>query len=197
MQDDLDWNFNRTPFTDEEVHAICKSINVNKSSALINIKTMVLKDAFFSKLEELKWLFNCSMQHSTFPDSWKLSSIVPLPKVCNPKMASELRPVALTPLPGKLMERLMSSRLQLWLDNNKILANCQHGFRKMRTTVTPVCAFLDIIYTYINNKKNPTVIFLDLKKAFDTVSHSKLLFKMKKMGLDDLTIQWFRSYLGK
>ena len=137
------------------------------------------------------------MQHSTFPDSWKLSSIVPLPKVCNPKMASELRPVALTPLPGKLMERLMCSRLQLWLDNNKILANCQHGFRKMRSTVTPVCAFLDIICTYINNNKNPTVIFLDLKKTFDTVSHSKLLFKMKKMGLDDLTIQWFRSYLGK
>ena len=191
----IEWNFNRTPFTEEEVHIVCKSIDVNKSSALTNIKTMVLKDAFLSRILELVWLFNCSMQYSIFPDSWKLSSIVPLPKVSNPKLASELRPVALTPLPGKIMEKLMCSRLQLWLDNNKLLTNCQHGFRKGRSTVTAVCAFLNIIYTFINENKNPIVIFLDLKKAFDTVSHSKLLLKMEKMGLDNISVQWFRSYL--
>ena len=93
---EIEWNFNRAPFTEEEVHTVCKAIDVNKSSALTNIKTMVLKDAFLSKLPELRWLFNCSLQYSIFPDNWKLSSIVPLPKVNNPKLASELRPVALT-----------------------------------------------------------------------------------------------------
>ena len=132
-------------------------------------------------------------------DSWKLSSVVPLPlpKVTNPKIASDLRPVALTPLPGKLMEKLMRARLQLSLDANKILVDNQHGFRKERSTITAVCKFLDIIYTSLNKFKNPTVIFLDLKKAFDTIAHSKLLGKIKALGLDETTLQWFNSYLRK
>ena len=157
---------------------------------------MILKDVFQSKLAEITWLFNCSLQTSIFSSSWKLSSIVSLPKVNNPTSASELRPVALTPLPGKILEKLMCARLQNWLDYNKLLSNSQHGFRKERSTITAICAFLYIIYTYINQNKNPTVIYLDLKKAFDTVSHSKHLVKMQKMGLDDVTIQWFKSYLS-
>ena len=117
-------------------------------------------------------------------------------KVANPKLASELRPVALTPLPGKLMEKLMCLRLQSWLDRNKLLSKCQHGFRKGRSTITAICEFLNIIYNYINQNKNPTIIYLDLKKAFDTVSHPKLLERLVKMGLDNLTTQWFKSYLS-
>ena len=106
--------------------------------------------------------------------------------------ASDLRPVALTPLPGKLMEKLICSRLKIWLNSNNILSNSQHGFRKERSTITATCAFLNIIYNCINQNKNPTVIYLDLKKAFDTVSHLKLINKLR---LDDQTVGWFESYL--
>ena len=90
----------------------------------------------------------------------------------------------------------MCSRLKSWLDNNKILSNYQHRFRKGRSTITAICEFLNIIYNYINQNKNLTVIYLDLKKAFDTVSHSKLLERLRKMGLDDLTTQWFKDRQG-
>ena len=190
-----EWNFNRTPFTEEEVYKVCKSIDVNKSSSLTNIKSMVLKDAFLSNLHIVTRLFNCSLRTSKFPNGWKLSSIVPLPKVKNPSFASDLRPVALTPLPGKLMEKLICSRLKIWLNSYNILSNCQHGFRKERSTITATCAFLNTVYNYINQNKNPTVIYLDLKKAFDTVSHLKLINKLRKLGLDDQTVGWFESYL--
>ena len=192
----VELHFKRTPFTEDEVRKVCKKIDINKSSAIPDVKTLVLKDSFLANIPKVTWLFNSSLQASIFPDSWKLSSVVPLPKVNNPKIASDLRPVALTPLPGKLMEKLMCTRLQHWLDSNKILVDNQHGFRKNRSTITAICKFLNVIYTYLNQFKNPTVIFLDLKKAFDTVSHSKLLEKMRVLGLDYVSLQWFNSYLG-
>ena len=105
--------------------------------------------------------------------SWKLSTIIPLPKIAQPWSASDLRPVALTPLPGKLLEKLMCQRLQAWIENNNILTEIQHGFRKNKSTISAIAQFLNDIYTIINRKLNPYVIFLDLKKAFDTVSHKR------------------------
>ena len=58
-----------------------------------------------------------------------------------------------------------------------------------------VCALLDDLYKNINNNKNSYIIYLDLKKAFDTIPHAKLLNKLHKLGMDGLTLAWFRSYL--
>ena len=160
----LDWKAINT-------YKVCKTIDVNQSSALPNIKSMILKDVFLSNYQKQLGY-----------------SIVP---------CSELRPVALvlTPHPGKLLEKLMCATLQNCINNSNLMSNSQHGFRKERSMITAICAFFNIIYMYINQNKKPIIVYLDLKTAFDTVSHSKLLAKMQKMGLDDVTIQWFKSYL--
>ena len=62
-------------------------------------------------------------------------------------------------------------------------------------TVSAIAAFLNEIYKNINRNKNSYIIYLDLKKAFDTISHSKLLNKLQNLGIDDLTLKWFVSYL--
>ena len=88
----------------------------------------------------------------------------------------------------------MCHRLQAWIENN-ILTEIQHGFRDNKSTISVIAQFLNDIYTIINKKMNPYVIFLDLKKAFDTVSHIKLLSKLRAMGLVEDTILWLESYL--
>ena len=113
----------------------------------------------------------------------------------HPKTASDLRPVALTPLPGKLMERLICSRLQGWLSDNGVLSEAQHGFRKKKSTISAIVSLLDAIYKNINNNNNSYIIYLDLKKAFDTISHEKMIKKLEALGLDGLTLGWFNSYL--
>ena len=97
--------FDRMPFAEDEVLKVCKEINIHKSASIANVKTMVLKHAFTSNIDKTTKIFNSSFSLAIFPRSWKLSTIVPLPKVSQPTSASELRPVALTPLPGKLMEK--------------------------------------------------------------------------------------------
>ena len=88
--------------------------------------------------------------------AWKLSIIVPLKKVTHPKTASDLRPVALNPLPEKLMEKLICGRLQKWLLDNKILSDAQHGFRKKRSTVSAIASLFDSLYRNINNNISHT-----------------------------------------
>ena len=187
--------FNRVPFTEQEVQKVCNNINICKSSSLENVKTMVLKHAFLDNITKLTKLFNSSISSSVFPCKWKLSTIVPLPKVPHPNTATDLRPVALTPLPGKLLEKLICDRLQNWLTSNDILTKNQHGFRKKRSTISAIATLLDEIYKNINNNRNSYIIFLDLKKAFDTISHVKMIYKLQAMGLDIRTLSWFESYL--
>ena len=87
----------------EEVKLFVDTIDTAKSAAMQNMKTMVLKDAFQAKPEYLCKVFNSSLQKCQFPASWKKSNIVPLPKVPNVKVANDLRPISLLPLPGKVL----------------------------------------------------------------------------------------------
>ena len=156
----------------------------------------MLKHAFLANIRKITKLFNASLRHSSFPQKWKLSTIIPLPKVPLPKTASDLRPVALTPVPGKLLEKLICKRLQSWIGVNNILSNSQHGFRKNKSTISAISELLNDVYTSINELTNPYIIFLDLKKAFDTISHWKIIYKLSALGLDPQTVAWFQSYLS-
>ena len=139
-------DFVRTPFTVEEVFKVCNDINICKSASIPDVKSMVLKHTFLDNIDMVTKIFNSSLMQSIFPSSWKLSTIVPLPKIPHPSTASDLRPVALTPLPGKLMEKLICNRLQRWISNNDLLSDAQHGFRKEKSTVSAIAAFLNEIY---------------------------------------------------
>ena len=68
----------------------CKEINICKSASILNIKTVGIKDAFLENIEQVTKIFNSSMSLSVFPEAWKLSTIVPLPKVSHPNSASDL-----------------------------------------------------------------------------------------------------------
>ena len=135
--------FDRTLFTEAEVMKVCNDINIGKSAAIPNIKTFVLKHALLSCIPRCTTKFNTSLNTAIFLKSWKLSTIVPIPKIPHPNTANDLRPVALTPLPGKLMEKLICKKLQCWIANNNLLSNYQHGFRKKRSTVSAIATLLN------------------------------------------------------
>ena len=90
----------------------------------------------------------------------------------------------------------MARRLMSYLENNSILSDCQYGFRPKRSTVTSMSALLNDIYININNSKPTNTIFLDLKKAFDTVSRPILITKLEELGLSTAFTLWLSSYLS-
>ena len=95
-----------------------------------------------------------------------------------------------------MLEKIICNRLVVFLESNNLINKNQFGFRKKHSTVHPIIHLLNKVTEASNNKKVSLAIFCDLhKKAFDTVDKEILLKKMQKMGIKNLELNWFRSYL--
>ena len=188
-------NITNIPITEIEFLTALELTDITKSSVIENVRAMVVIDAFRKQLERILQIYNGSLTHCMFPSSWKNGTVVPLPKISIPKKATDMRPISLLPLPGKILEHIISKTLKTYLEDSNILSEKQHGFRKKRSTLSAVVTFLHAIYTNIIIGLDSYIIYLDLKKAFDTVSHENLISKLKQIGLDQNTTEWFRSYL--
>ena len=172
-------------------------INVHKSSAIDNVSSRVLKDAFMVLVPQLLYMYNQCLRLNVFPDSWKIANIVPLQKPGNPADVNNLRPISLLPLPGKLLEKIVHSQMSTFLENNDLLISEQGGFRKGKSTIHTIAQFTDDILLQLNDNNFTIAAFIDFKKAFDTVDHSILLRKLQHYGLGNDTLIWIKSYLSQ
>ena len=193
----LEQTFEFKLITNECTHNIVKTINTNKSSGIANLSSQILKDAFSALVPELTFLLNLSLTTNFYviPQAWKVAKVVPLPKDGNLDSVNNWRPISLLPLPGKLLEKSVHTQLIEHLTLQHILDKNQGGFRKGFSTTSTIAKLTDDIYSAINNSELTLAVFIDFKKAFDTLDHNILLLKMKHLGLKDNAIKWFKNYL--
>ena len=97
---------------------------------------------------------------------------------------------------SKVFEKLLLKRVTSFLEENNIIASTQFGFRKTYSTIHPILDNVTESYDSTNDKKYSSLIFLDKKKAFDSVCHKKLLFKLHHYGIRGVSHQLFKSYLS-
>ena len=148
----------------EEIVELCKGLNLTKSSAIDGMSTMVIKDVFLAIPEQIAYLFNTSIDREVVPNKWKISTIVPLPKGGDKNNVTNLRPVSLLPLPGKLLEKVMHKRISKHLEVNNILSSFQGGYRKNHSTVQTIADFTDDILRERNVGRFTLAIYIDLKR---------------------------------
>ena len=202
---DKNWHDDLTNYCDNEMAdlvidvytlgQIINDIDIYKSSAIKDISSEVLKDAFLTLLPQLVYMYTQCLRLNVFPDSWKVANVIPLQKTGDPSDVNNLRPISLLPLPGKILERIVHSQISTFLENNELFLNEQGGFRKGKSTIDTVAKFTDDILLGINEKEYTLAAFIDLKKAFDTVNHEILIKKLPHYGLSQNTVQWIKSYL--
>ena len=104
--------------------------------------------------------------------------------------------ISILPALSKILERIVHSQLYEHIDKHNILSNAQFGFRKGHSTSSCILNLLDTVYKNVENNKLTGVIFLDLKKAFDTVDHNILLNKLRKLNIHEHSLNWFGNYLN-
>ena len=95
-----------------------------------------------------------------------------------------------------MLEKLVYDQLYHYLNDNKLLSSCQSGFRSLHSTITALPGATNSWSVNIDNGFLNGVVFIDLKKAFDTIDHEIILRKMSYFGADQETITWFQSYLS-
>ena len=112
------------------------------------------------------------------------------------KEKGKFRPISILPVSSKIIERLVFDQFYMYLNENRILNVYQSGFRPHHSTNTALLNITDDWLICFDNGKIICVIYLDLKKAFDTVDFQLLLLKLRYNGADEQTIKWFASYLN-
>ena len=97
---------------------------------------------------------------------------------------------------SKVFEKVVHSQVYNYFVSNDLFFANQYGYRKNHSTEYAAVELIDRIHASLDNGDLPIAIFLDLSKAFDTISHTILLEKLKKYGFDSVSLNWFASYLS-
>ena len=140
---------------------------------------------------------NLCLYKNVFPKCLKIAVIKPIFKAGSKFEFTNYRPISILPSISKILERIIYNQLSEFLTANNSLYDYQFGFRKKHCTYMPVSILYDNITSSMANSQTPIAIYLDLKKAFDTVHHDILLQKLSKYGNGDETLNIFKSYLNE
>ena len=141
---------------------------------------------------------NLSVEASSFPDIWKVAKVVPLLKsaTCDPLSPKSYRPVALLPVLSKIIEKIIFNQLTNYLESNQLIHPNLHGSRSGHNTSTALIQMYDQWVEDVEQGKLVGVLMCDQSAAYDLCDHKILLQKLSIMGVDDIAINWFHSYLS-
>ena len=188
-----DWRFD-IEFDHQRVRKILSNINSNKAYGPDGIHGKLLKNCAVGLAYPLSLLFHSCYNIGTLPREWKLGHIVPIYKKGDKHEVSNYRPISLTCLIMKVLERIIKDEL-LALTNGMIKDE-QHGFRTERSCATNLVGLCDSLALSLNDNIRTDVIYFDFAKAFDSVNHDLILLKLKnKFGIDGRLLKFITDYL--
>ena len=189
-------DFSLRPTSEEEVRKLISEISIYKSSAIKHLSARFVKDALNAVLPQFTHLLNLmSLRQSKFSDAWKIATVIPIYKGGNSEDVTNYRPISLLPIPGKILEKIIHAQFMTYLEHHKLINNLQHGFRQNHSTNGAINALVDDLLHFQNQKDVSLAVFVDFKKAFDTVDHKILLEKLNLCGIDTNTASMMSSYL--
>ena len=182
-------------FNEEQVLKLWKGIDETKSRGADNIHPKLVKETAMQIAKPLTTLFQKSMDMGIVPTDWKLANVTPIHKKGPKHLSSNYRPISLTSIICKTMERIIRDSLMEHMEQNSLFTDLQHGFRKGRSCITQLIEVIDEWTENLNNHDSIDAIYLDFQKAFDTVPHKRLLAKLERYGIKGSVLRWISSYL--
>ena len=179
----------------EGICKLLKSLQPNKAAGPDKISPMILRELRNEICNIIQVIFNKSLDTGKLPSQWLDANISPIYKKGDRSLPSNYRPISLTCVLCKVMEHIVTSQLVKHFNKHNILYELQHGFREKRSCETQL---IMLIHELLQNKqkgKQSDLILLDFSKAFDKVSHEKLLFKLHNYGVRGNILSWIKAFL--
>ena len=183
------------PVNEAEVIRIIKLCNPKDSMDYDDISMWVLSRIAPQVVKPLVHIFKLSFSTGIFPSEMKIAKVIPLFKNGNKSDFSNYRPISLLSQFSKMLDKIFNDRLQQFLNANNILSNSQYGFRAHMSTVHAALELTESISNYIDSKQHCAGVFIDLKKAFDTVNHKLLVENLSFYWVRGVANAWLENYL--
>lgn len=183
------------PTSADEVLKIISCLDSNVSAGVDGINTKTLKCIKKSIVNELTDCINTCFTNGEFPDSLKIAKVSPIYKSGSKMEPGNYRPISVLPTISKIFEKIIHDRLFNYLNSIQFLFKRQYGFRPKSNTSSATIDLITKLKNNIDSKNIALGVFIDLKKAFDTVSHPLLLNKLKQIGIKNKAYSIFESYL--
>ena len=140
-------------------------------------------------------LMNLIFLSGIFPSCLKLATIIPIHKNGSKEEITNYRPISILSVFSKVIEKCIHNRIYKFVSNMEILSPSQFGFIKGSSTELAVSNLMEYFYDVINDREYCINIFIDLRKAFDTVDHSILIRKLERYGIRGPMLKLLESYL--
>jgi hypothetical protein len=147
-------------------------------------------------LKPLLFLFNSFLKFNFVPEQWKQAIVIPIFKKGNRNRVQNYRPISLTSSFCRIFESIMSKRILSHLQTNSLLSSKQFGFLPNKSTYSNLLSCYHKWLISFSSNITTNVIYTDISKAFDTVSHSKLLDILQKYGLHTTVLHWLQNFLN-
>jgi hypothetical protein len=178
-----------------EVERLLKELNRKKATGIDEIPARLLKDCSYELAIPISHLINVILETSKIPNEFKIGRVAAVYKNGKKSDFNNYRPITMLPVISKIMEKCVYNQLIGYLESNNLLSTRQFGFRKRRSTESAATLFLDEVHKAMDKGQLTGTIFIDLSKAFDTVSHGILLNKLSSYGIREGEKEFFSDYL--
>ena len=177
-------------------HYLHRQLEVNKSPCPGGYHPKFLVESADQICKPLTKIFKDSLRNGVIPYQWKHARISAILKKGDKKLAGNYRPVSITSIICRLLEKIIRNSIVDFMSEYSLLSEFQFGFVKGRSTSLQLLKILNDWTESIENGKFSDCIYLDYQKAFDTVPHQRLLSKMKSYNISSNIIEWTKHYLS-
>ena len=178
------------------VSKLLQKLKPHKAAGPDSIRPIILKTLHDEISPILTFIFQVSIHKGELPDEWRQANVVPIFKKGPKSLAENYRPVSLTCICSKIMEHIITSNMMRHLENNNILHGKQFGFRAGRSCELQLLELVEDIHRNLQKGQQTDLVVMDFSKAFDKVSHTKLLYKLQWYGVGGKTLEWIRGFLS-
>ena len=184
--------------TKEDVESAIKSLKINSVPGPDGMTGELLTNCASVISEPLAALFTKSLTEGSVPTLLKCAAVVPIYKGGDRSLPSNYRPVSLTPILMKVMEKIVRDNIVTFLRENNLFNPSQYGFMKCRSCLSALLSVYDELINNLSNCQPSCIdmIYLDFAKAFDKVDHGVLLHKLKSMGITCDLGNWLLNFLS-
>ena len=181
--------------TKEDVRKLLRKLKTGKAAGLDGIPPLLLVETADSLALPVSIIFQKSLEEGRIPDDWRKASVTPIFKKGSRSSANNYRPVSLTSVLCKTMETMVRSKVMDHLQSNRLICQQQHGFTPGRSCVTQLLDTLDCWTEILDQGGSVDAVYMDFRKAFDSVPHRRLMQKVEAHGIRGSVYDWIRDFL--